>query len=186
MTISDWIVIIAILVAPILAIQIQKFIENRKEIKVRKMQIFRTLMATRATPLYPQHVEALNMIDIEFFNNKVITDAWKLLLDNFENYPQDVNDPNYQAKLDKCIEKSKDLLTDLLFEMAKSLDYTFDKVHLKRGAYIPKGHVDYMLDEEFIRRAFVGVLLGQVPIPIKVVSIQSKEVQSQNNKAEKK
>ena len=186
MTISDWLVILAILLAPILAIQIQKFIESRKEAKTRKMQIFRTLMATRATPLYPQHVEALNMIGIEFFNNKEITDAWKLLLDNFENYPQDTKDPNYQAKLHTCTEKSKDLLTDLLFEMAKSLDYTFDKVHLKRGAYIPKGHADYMLDQEFIRRAFVGVLLGQVPIPIKVVSMPSEELQSQDNKIEKK
>jgi len=185
MTISDWLVILAIVIAPILAVQIQKFIENTKEIKVRKMNIFRTLMSTRATPLFPQHVEALNMIDIEFFNNKEITDAWKLLLDNFENYPQDTKDPNYLAKLDACSEKSKDLLADLLFEMAKSLNYTFDKVHLKRGAYIPKGHADYMLDQEFIRRAFVGVLSGQVPIPIKVVSVPSEEVQSQDKKTEK-
>ncbi len=186
MTISDWLVILAIVIAPILAIQIQKFIENKKEIKLRKMQIFRTLMATRATPLYPQHVEALNMIDIEFFKNKKITDAWKLLLDNFDNYPQDTKDTNFQAKLNACTEKSKDLLADLLFEMARSLNYTFDKVHLKRGAYIPKGHVDLIMDQEFIRRTFVGVLSGQVPIPVKLVDAQDEGVKSRDSKAEKK
>lgn len=180
MTISDWLVIFAILIAPVLAIQIQKFIEKRKETKTRKMQIFRALMATRATPLYPQHVEALNMIDIEFSENKKITEAWKLLLDNFANYPKDTKDQNYQTKLNSCMEKSSDLLVDLLYEMARSLNYSFDKVHLKRGAYIPKGHADYILDQEFIRRAFVGVLLGQVPIPIKVVNMPSEEVQPQN------
>jgi len=173
MTISDLSVILAIIIAPILAVQIQKFIEYRKESRARKMHIFRVLMATRATPLYPQHVEALNMIDIEFFGNKKITGAWKLLLDNFVNYPRDTQDPQYQTKLNSCMEKSADLLTDLLYEMAKSLNYTFDKVHLKRGAYIPKGHADYIMDQEFIRRAFVGVLLGQVPIPIKVVNMES-------------
>lgn len=170
MTISDWLVIGAIIIAPILAVQIQKFIENKREKRARKMQIFRALMATRATPLYPQHVEALNMIDIEFFENKKITDAWKLLLDNFANYPKDPKDANYQAQLNFSMEKSTDLLVDLLYEMAKYLNYTFDKVHIKRGAYIPKGHADYILDQEFIRRAFVGVLLGQVPIPIKVMN----------------
>lgn len=168
MTISDWLVILAIVIAPILAIQIQKIIENRKEIKARKMQIFRTLMATRATPLYPQHVEALNMIDIEFFENKKVTEAWKLLLDNFANYPKDLKDPNYQTKLDTSADKSSELFTDLLYEMAKSLNYDFDKVHLKRGAYIPQGHTDFELEQNFIRRSLVQLFLGQKSIPINI------------------
>jgi len=170
------------LLGPILAVQIQKFIENKKEKRARKMHIFRTLMATRATPLYMQHVESLNMIDIEFFGNKKITDAWKLLLDNFANYPKDTKDKQYQARLNTCMEKSTDLLTDLLYEMAKSLNYRFDKVHLKRGAYIPKGHADYIMDQEFIRRAFIGVLLGQIPIPIKVVNMENEQKKQEGAK----
>lgn len=181
MTISDWLTILAIIMAPIFALQIQKFIEDRKEIKTRKMQIFRALMATRATPLYPEHVEALNMIDIEFFRNRKITEAWKLLLDHFANYPKDTKDPNYQTTLNSCMEKSNDLLVDLLYEMGQSLNYIFDKVHLKRGAYIPKGHADYILDQEFIRRSLVGVLLGHIPIPIKVVNMEGGEQKQKEN-----
>jgi len=81
MNISDWLAILAILAAPIVALQIQKYIEDRKEIRARKMQIFRTLMATRATRLDAKHIEALNMIDIEFFKNEKVTEKWKLLLD---------------------------------------------------------------------------------------------------------
>lgn len=170
MTISDWLVISAIIIAPILAVQVQKLIEKGHEKKTKKMQVFKTLMSTRATPLSVFHVEALNMIDIEFYDDKKVTDAWKLLLDNFASYPQDVGDPQYQTKLDSCSEKSKELLTDLLYEMAQSLDYSFNKVHLKRGAYIPKGHADIITDQEFIRKSLIGVFLGQVPIPIKVVN----------------
>jgi hypothetical protein len=184
MTISDWLVILVILVAPILAVQIQRFIENRKEVKTRKMQIFRTLMATRATRLDAKHIEALNMIDIEFFNNKKITEAWKLLLDNFVNYPKDIKNPNYQVQLNLCVEKSDNLFINLLYEMAKSLNYKFDKVHLTRGVYIPKGQADYMMDQEFIRRAFIEVLSGTRSIPIKVVNVAKDETVKQISKTE--
>jgi len=170
MNISDWLAILAILAAPIVALQIQKYIEDRKEIRARKMQIFRTLMATRATRLDAKHIEALNMIDIEFFKNEKVTEKWKLLLDNFANYPQDPNKKNYESKLSSCAEKSDGLFVDLLSEMAKSLDYKFDKVHLKRNIYIPKGQADYMMSQEFMRRAFVEVLSGARSIPIKVVN----------------
>lgn len=83
MTISDWIMIGAVLLSPVIAVQVDKFLDRRNEKKTRKMQIFSTLMSTRATPLYPAHVEALNRIDIEFYSEQKITRAWKLLLDNF-------------------------------------------------------------------------------------------------------
>lgn len=171
MNINDWLVILAILAAPIIALQIQKYIEDRKEIKERKMKIFRTLMATRATRLDVKHIEALNMIDIEFFKNKKITEAWKLLLDNFSNYPQNPNEKNYESKLSSWAEKSDGLFVDLLSEMAKSLDYKFDKVHLKRNIYIPKGQANIRMDQEFMRHAFVEVLLGKRSIPIKILNV---------------
>ena len=72
-----WITILAIILGPILAVQVQKYIENKKETRNKKMQIFKALMATRATPLYPAHVEALNMIDIEFYNDKNVVENIK-------------------------------------------------------------------------------------------------------------
>jgi len=177
MTISDGLVIAAMIIAPILAVQIQKFIESQKELKERKKQIFRTLMSTRATPLSPPHVEALNMIDIAFHKDKKIVNAWKLLLDNFDNYPNDPKDPNYQTKLNSSAEKSKELSTDLLFEMAKSLNYEFDKVHLKRGVYIPRGHADFELEQNFIRKSLIEVFSGRKSIPINIVSpAEQKEI----------
>jgi len=184
MNISDWLAILAILAAPIVALQIQKYIEDRKEIRARKMQIFRTLMATRATRLDAKHIEALNMIDIEFFKNEKVTEKWKLLLDNFANYPQDPNKKNYESKLSSCAEKSDGLFVDLLSEMAKSLDYKFDEVHLKRNIYIPKGQADYMMSQEFMRRAFVEVLSGARSIPIKVINVVKDDTVTQISKTE--
>ena len=48
-------------------------------------------------------------------------------------------------------------ITDLLYEMSQSLGYRFDKVLLKRGCYIPKGHGDTELEQLFIRRSLIDL-----------------------------
>jgi hypothetical protein len=166
MTISDWIVVAAIILAPLLAIQVQKFIENYKEARGRKQKIFKTLMATRTTPLSPAHVEALNMIDIEFYKDKNVVDAWKELLDNFANYPQNINSEDYKTQLQLSSDKSKELLTILLYEMARILGYNFDKTLIKRGCYIPIAHGLMEVEQSVIRRGFTQLFLGKASFPI--------------------
>jgi hypothetical protein len=76
--------IIAILLGPVLAIQIQKYLGRQREEKDRRLRVFKTLMVTRGSVLSPAHVEALNSIDIEFSakngDDKNARDAWKAYL----------------------------------------------------------------------------------------------------------
>ncbi len=66
----EWLTIIAIAIGPFLGICVHGKLEDRKRTYERKLDIFKTLMATRATPLARVHVEALNRIDIEFTGRK--------------------------------------------------------------------------------------------------------------------
>ena len=66
MTTGEWITISAIIIGPILAVQVQKLIERYKEKNDRKLNIFKTLMATRGARVSFEHVRALNMIDTEY------------------------------------------------------------------------------------------------------------------------
>ena len=66
---SNALMILAILLAPLVALQIQRRLDFRREIRERKLAIFRTLMTTRANKVSVSHVESLNMIDIEFFGD---------------------------------------------------------------------------------------------------------------------
>ena len=175
MTKTESLTILALIIGPILAVQIQKFIEWRGEQKKRKKLTFFTLMATRAAKLSPQHVEALNRIDIDFYDNDKVKQSWKTLLDNFEHCPQDVNDLNYSTLIKQWSDKSEDLLIDLLYEMAISLNYKFDKVHLKRKVYMPKGHVDFENENVEMRKAILGILRGNNSIPIKVIEKNSNQ-----------
>lgn len=82
--------VIAIIVGPIAAIQIQEHLERGREQRRRKVQTFRELMVTRATILSPRHVEALNAIPVEFSSKisaeKKVIDAWQYYLNHLNNH----------------------------------------------------------------------------------------------------
>ena len=58
MNTTEIITIAAILSGPIVAVQVDKLIGRNREIKNRKLSIFKTLMATRGATLSYVHVEA--------------------------------------------------------------------------------------------------------------------------------
>src|SRR5439155_23554849 len=64
---SDWLTVAAIVLAPLVALRVSVWLDRRKEKRQRQFLIFQTLMATRASGLAPEHVQALNMIDVEFY-----------------------------------------------------------------------------------------------------------------------
>jgi hypothetical protein len=84
--IAEWLLITATVAGPILAVQAQKLVERLTEARNRKLWIFYTLMATRAARAAPEHVQALNAIDLAFRSDKpkekAIREAWGLYLDH--------------------------------------------------------------------------------------------------------
>ena len=182
--------IIAIILGPILAVQVQKFIERITLKRQAKDQLFKTLMSTRQARMAPDHVRALNMIDIVFYgkrkkDNKVVA-AWRLYLDQLFTCPRDTEAPEHKAKLDAWTIKSIDVFNDMLFEMATALGYEFDKVLLKRGAYTPSGYDETDFDQYIIRRGVAKLFLGIKSIPIHIVEAPPKETSPEKLKAKDK
>ena len=86
MTIADGLMIGAVLLAPLVAIQVQKILEGWKEINERKERVFKTLMSTRARRLDHSHVEALNMIDLVFTGDPVCEKWTEFLYFSIRNF----------------------------------------------------------------------------------------------------
>jgi len=127
-------------------------------------------MTTRATKLSPLHVEALNQIDIEFYNDKKykkVIAAWKNYHDFLVNFPPENEQSN------ALFDKMDELFVDLLFEMGKSLGYEFDRVHIKRATYFPRGHGEIEQDQHTLRKALVAILTGKKTIPMSVLDFLS-------------
>jgi hypothetical protein len=158
---SDILSIAAVLLSPLVALQISEVIGRRRERRQRRLNVFRTLMATRASVLAPEHVQALNMIDIEFHGSdtqsRAVLNAWKAYLDHLN-----------QTQTDAALwgSRREDLFVDLLYEMSRHLDYDFDKTHIRRTSYFPKGYGDLEADQLAIRKALVSMLSGKESFPI--------------------
>ena len=152
MTLSDWLNVLAILLSPLIALQVSRRLDERKERKQHKMWVFYTLMATRNARVSVEHVRALNSIDIEFVKVKAVTDAWKAYLDH-------LNDRSLAPEVWGA--RSDELFVELLFAMSQGLGFEFDKVHLKRGIYSPVAHGQDAEDLKTIREALVKIAKGE-------------------------
>jgi len=160
------ITVFAIFIAPIVALWLQKKIETFNEQKTRGLEIFKTLLATRANTISLEHVQALNMIDVEFYNQKEIRNYWNIYRDHLNSsYPQNQD----KSAQDRWEEKRVDYLTDLLHCMSKFFGYDFDKVILKKGAYSPVAHGIFNLQQNLIRHGFVELLTGEKSLKVEVV-----------------
>ncbi len=105
--------IISILLAPVIAVLIAQYLQNRAIKHQNKMDIFKILMMYRAMN-HVDAVKAFNMIDIVFSDSKDVREKWK-------NYFDVLNSGS--MKVEKAIiEKHK-----LLEAIAKDLGYK-DKI----------------------------------------------------------
>jgi hypothetical protein len=172
MHVGEWMIVIATILGPVLAVQAQKMIERWRSKQDRRFDVFSKLMTTRATLLSPQHVEALNRIDLEFYGDKKykkVIDAWKAYHDHLnQNTTGEANNAIWENT-------RNELLVDLLYEMGESLGYEFNKVHIKRAAYFPKGHGDIEQDQTLIRKYMVALLKGDQALKMNVVGFPEME-----------
>jgi hypothetical protein len=185
----DILVLIAIAFGPFFGIWAHGKLEDRKRTYERKLGIFKTLMATRATPLSAQHVEALNRIDIEFTkrNEKKIRETWKVLLDHYGEGPKPPTKPTpgapqaeqdryaadwriYEDADKRWAERGIDRRATLLKEMGVLFKYGFDEVEIKKHAYYPKLHGDIESEQRFLLVTANDVLSGKRPLAMYVTN----------------
>jgi hypothetical protein len=179
MEVKDYITIVAVLLSPLFAVQAEKIIERIRSNKNRRIEIFKTLMATRGSRLSIDHVTALNQIDLEFYGQKKylkIIHAWKEYLDQLS--AKFKTDEEYKIWNDR----SEELLANLLFEMGLPLGYNFDKVTIRRNAYSPTGHAKIDNEKQQIRNLLIKVLNGENAIT--TLQTAPDEIAKQNNDAQ--
>lgn len=165
MTIADWLMILAVLTGPVIAVRLTRYLDNRKEVRERKLNIFKTLMATRAYAVSWDHVMTLNKIDLEFDKSnkkeRDVIEAWKEYLDLLGN--KDLSGEAWNVK-------RVDLLVELLHKMAKVLDFDFDKTHIKNSSYSPVAHGKLEDEQSAVRQGVIEILEGKRVLPMHITN----------------
>ncbi|MBO9826996.1 hypothetical protein J7373_01900 [Xanthomonas sp. A2111] len=145
-TISDWLIILATMLGPILAVQAQKWVERKRRVSDMRSWIFTTLMTTRANRLTAPHIEALNSITIAFNDSgrRLRSRKCQLVLDRWREYIAHLN-VRLGGDRDELIRHNTqivELFTNLLESMAAERGFEFDRVEIANGAYHPQAVVD--------------------------------------------
>jgi hypothetical protein len=174
---NNWLTIIAILAAPWVALFIQAKLDDKKEVKSRRLSIYKILMATRATPLSQEHVKALNMIDLEFYGKskkyQAVKSAWRAYL-----HVRIRHSVTTEAEMLQFNKDCDETLTTLLVVMGNALGYDFDETHIKESLYKPGGHVTEENYQSFMRAKLVDLFSEKFSLPM-AVKIPLEEAQEQ-------
>lgn len=147
--------IITILVSAILsgifATIITLLWQSKSQTKQKKINIFTILMSKRYDISSEECVNALNMIDIVFYDSAKVRTAWK----NF-NDATTLQNPNIRPQ------EIRDKHLKLLEMIADDIGYKNIKWEDIKQYYYPKSLSDKMKDEETLRKVQIGIGIAQI------------------------
>lgn len=175
--------VVAVLAAPLAALQVQIWLERYRAYVHRQDEVFRRLMATRGTRLSPMHIEALNRIDLEFYGKKVLgfrrqTKREKLVIEAWRSYHSHLGTPVPEGDNTAFLQKREDLFVRLLRAISDAAGYSFDDTHLREMSYTPVYYGNVENDQTIIRQELAKILGGGKAIPVQlVVSEESQQKQ---------
>ncbi|HVZ47068.1 MAG TPA: DUF6680 family protein [Ramlibacter sp.] len=166
MTLTDVLMVLSTALSPLIAVQVTRWLDDLNEERGRKLQVFKILMATRAYSVSPQHVEALNRIDLEFSPKrpaeKAVLDVWQQYLDHLGQTKMEAQAWNIRRV---------DLLVELLHAMGKAVGYDFNKTQIKNGTYSPTAHGRLESEQERLRTLTLELLEGKRLLPTFVANL---------------
>ena len=161
MTTEALAIVFATLMGPIFAVLITFWREHRKERWTRRFYIFRTLMATRRIAISREHVDALNLIEVDFYGRKSVVDA-------YAEYIKHLNITTTTVPASITWDQTRlDLLAKLLRQLSVEMGIPVGEIDLRNGGYSPGawGRQDR-------RDLFVDALAtGNAALPIRVVNL---------------
>jgi len=158
--------VMAVFFGPISALWIQRVLDKRRETQRRQKELFRTLWATRTFPsrLNYRHVEALNMVGIDFAGHSAVVESWKEYLDILNSKAPD-EEPQRQALYDDRDVK----FHSLVFEISRSVGYKLTRLEVKKQWYTPIAHETWAEQETVLRQGVVSLFKNESSLPIRIV-----------------
>lgn len=190
---ADWtllsgLTLLAIFVGPVAAILVAQFLDRRRERVHRRMEIFRTLMRTRRTPMWAEHVGALNLVEIAFAGVDAVIAAWKDLFEHLGSEPPRRSSeelgvtmsPEEQTAANRRFHgriatERAERLAVLLHAIAKNVGHKAEQLEIFKGGYTPQGYADVEFEHRMIRQFVLDLYVGKRVVPVGVVEYRPAE-----------
>jgi hypothetical protein len=146
----------AIVYGPAHAVEITRRQDSIRDALARKRRILSTLMRTRRVVMDPDHVGALNEIQLEFSDDNSVISAFRAYIANLSDTV-----PAPGNALENFMKRRRDLFFDLLHAISKAADVTIDRHDLDRLAYVPFGWQTEQQEQQAVRASLIEVLQGR-------------------------
>jgi hypothetical protein len=167
--------IFAIIYGPIKAVEITRRKDFERDSFARKRQIFAALMRTRKATVTPDHVGALNQIQLEFYEFPNVVEKYRAYIGNLsETVPASGND------LQNFFNRRSDLFFDLLQEVGVASGVKLDRHDLDRLAYTPLGWQTDEQEIKMFRNSLIDVLQGKKSLHVVAGKIESQPIAPYN------
>jgi len=129
-------IIFATFAGPIFAVLATRWLDDRRQRRERQRQVFDTLMLTRRAALSPEHVTALNRIELEFASDREVMSAFRAYFDNLSD--------TLEAKaelptIERFDARRRRLFADLVKLIGERHGFKVDRMDLIEGGYYPQG-----------------------------------------------
>lgn len=166
MSVIDWssvAIVTATFGGPILAVWASDIRADHRKNRERKEDVFQTLMATRGARMLPEHVSALNRIELAFpqSSHPKAVDAWGQYLRHLDT-SQGETEESYKH----WSETADNLFQEMMQTMANDLKIPFSKTSIKYNAYYPKGYVFTETQQNEFRALMLSLLKNERSINI--------------------
>lgn len=179
MGVNEWLLIAGAVAGPVIAVQVQKLVERLREGADRRERVFLNLMATRQARLSPDHVRALNNIDLAFYGTRVLwlflwrSQKYQAVLDCWGHYRAHLSPPAHERSTQQDAQvrfhtRADELFVNLLESLAAATGYKFNRASLQSGSYSPEAHDFLEQQQAALRAGVISVLAGERAIPMEV------------------
>ena len=179
MTLVDGLTIFALIAGPVSAVLITRYFDRRREVNRRKWEVFRNLMCYRKQTLSQGFVSSLNLLEVEFHDDKDVLTAWESLY-NHLNSEEPANDNRRKTFYD---EREK-LRATLLQKVAQSLGIKLNSLDMLQSGCYPQGWEWDEAAQLSLRRKLSEVLEGSKPLPVLISNFPDNENNATSEKPE--
>lgn len=176
---SDAAIVFATLIGPVVAVQVQKWIERSREKRNRQLVVFEALMATRATRMSVRHIDALNAIPIAFYGRGKRLEKIRTEWNDYLSHLSDKN--KIEANIEVWRGEQIPKIVSLIHEISQYLGFSFSKNEIENGIYLPEGHVTQEADQQTVLAGFARIFRGERGLPIWVNNFHLKPEEIMEN-----
>ena len=179
MTLVDGLTIFALIAGPVSAVLITRYFDRKREVNKRKWEVFRNLMCYRRQITSQGFVSSLNLLEVEFHDDKDVLTAWKSLYNHLNT-----EEPTDSNRKKTFFDDRGKLRATLLQKVAQSLGIKLNNLDMLQSGYYPQ-RWEWDEDARFtILQKLKTIFENSEPLPVSISNFPDNENNATSEKPE--